>query len=326
MAYATAKQIAASDIPVVDVAPLADRGSEGVAAVAAELRRAAETVGFFYIRNHGIPQEQIDRVLALARTFFLSPMEQKQLARINARHRGFLSVGQAKMPGEPHPDLKESFVWGLEVPEDDQDALAGNPMIGPNNWPAFLPAMADCFNAYYTAANECGRRLLQAFAVSLDLEPDHFVRSFEKPISRASVVYYPPQPPDLGIDRFGVGPHTDYGCLTLVHQDSVGGLQVRGRDGDWIGARPIEGTLVVNVGDLLARWTNDRFASTPHRVVNTSGRERFSLAVFVDPDWATLIEPVVPPGGSPHYASVRCGDYIQGRYDQSFAYRGREGD
>ena len=114
-----------------------------------------------------------------------------------------------------------------------------------------------------------------------------------KPVSRGSIISYPPQPPNMGEAQFGVSPHTDHGALTLLYQDGTGGLQVLALDGSWLTAVPIEDTFVVNVGNLLARWTNDRFSSTRRRVVNSSGRERYSATVFVDPEFDTLFEPVV---------------------------------
>lgn len=157
--------------------------------------------------------------------------------------------------------------------------------------------------------------------MSLGEPEDTFVGRFAKPVTRCTLVHYPPQPPDLGAEQFGVAPHTDYGVITLVRQDDVGGLQVRSRSKEWVTAHPIPGTLVVNVGDLLARWTNDRFRSTPHRVVNASGRERVPIAAFVDPDHDTPIEPVCAPGEASRYAPTTCGEYILGRFDQAFAYR-----
>ena len=116
---------------------------------------------------------------------------------------------------------------------------------------------------------------------------------------------------------------SDYGCLTILCQDDVGGLEVQTRLGEWVTAYPIEGTFVVNVGDLLARWTNDSFASTPHRVINKSGRERYSLVVAVDPDYDTMIDPsaLLAEGVEPHYPPVLCGDYILERFDKAFSYR-----
>jgi isopenicillin N synthase-like dioxygenase len=220
-------------------------------------------------------------------------------------------------------DLKESFVWGLDVPADDPDYAAGNRMHGPNRWPSFLPEMRPTLNAWFDAAHVCGRMLLGAFAASLGVAPDYFNARFAKPVTRGTLVYYPPQDPDAGEEQFGVAPHTDYGVMTLLHQDSTGGLQVRARSGEWVMAHPIPGTLVINVGDLLARWTNDRFRSTDHRVVNASGRERYSIAVFLDPDYDTPIVPVTQAGETAHYPPVTCGEYILSRFDQSFAYRSK---
>ncbi|MGH7004219.1 MAG: 2OG-Fe(II) oxygenase family protein, partial [Alphaproteobacteria bacterium] len=128
----------------------------------------------------------------------------------------------------------------------------------------------------------------------------------------------------LGADQFGVSAHTDYGCITFVCQDDSGGLQVRNRAGEWIAAPPIPGTLVVNIGDLLARWTNDLFRSTPHRVVNTSGRARYSLAVFYDPDFdaeVKVIDSCLAPGAAPRYAPTTCGAHVLSKFDAAFAYR-----
>lgn len=326
--YAAARTIAVEEIPVIDTAPLlADEqqgSAEGAAAVARDLRRAAETVGFFYIRNHGIPETLLDEAFALARRFFALPEEQKAALRIAGRHRGWLGFGGATMPGERLPDLKESFIWGFDLPPDDPEATTPGRILGFNRWPEALPEMPDVLNRYFTEANRCGARVLRAFAVGLGIDPGTFTRSFDRPVSRGSLIHYPPQPPDLAREQFGVSPHTDFGVLTLLAQDMNGGLQVRGASGDWVTAHPIPGTLVVNVGDLLARWSNDRFASTPHRVVNSSGRERYSIAFALDPDHDTLVEPIVAAGEAPRYEPVRCGDYIDGRYTKAFAYRRKQ--
>ncbi len=311
MSYAQAADIGVDAIPVIDVAGIGQDG-ESVLAIGRQMLEAAETVGFFYVRNHGIPAALIEDVLRVAATFFAEPPERKQSVAVNAGHRGFIQMGQAKMASRARPDLKESFVWGLDSPGDG---------IPPNRWPEFLPEMRGVLTAFFAAGNQLGWSLLRAFAAALDIPPESFVRSIDRPISRGSVIYYPPQPPDLGAEQFGVSTHTDYGCLTLLHQDSTGGLQVQGRDGAWLMAHPIPGTLVVNVGDLLARWSNDRFRSTPHRVVNSSGRTRLSTAIFVDPNRDTLIEPVVRPGEAARYAPVTCGDYLRSRLDAAFAYR-----
>lgn len=321
MSYARARDIAVDDIPVIDVGPLAGGGAAAVADVGAQMREAAERIGFFYIRNHGIAEQLIRDTDAMARRFFHFPQQKKLEVAPLDRHRGFLGIGEAKMYKNAKVDLKESFIWGLDSGAAEADYLAGNRMMGPNRWPAWLPEMRPLLNDYFTASHACAAMLLRALAVSLDAPEDYFVRRLVKPVSRGALVWYPPQPPDAGEQQFGVAPHTDYGVITLLRQDQVGGLQVATRGGEWVTAHPIEGTLVVNSGDLLGRWSNDRFKSNPHRVVNSSGRERLSIAMFVDPDYDTPITPVVQAGETSHYEPVSCGEYILGRFDKAFAYR-----
>jgi isopenicillin N synthase-like dioxygenase len=317
MAYATARQVEFTEIPVIDI-------SAGLATVAAAIRRASTEVGFFYVSGHGVPTDVVEAAYNVSHRFFGRPEADKQQVKIDSRHRGFLTVGEAKMYEGARPDLKESFIFGLDLPESDPDVRAGKKLMGPNRWPADMPEMKAALDRYYSAIDGVGRVLLRAIAVSLDLPETFFVDRYRKPLSRGSIIYYPPQPPDLGAKQFGVSAHTDYGCLTILSQDSNGGLQVRNRAGEWIAAPPIPGTFVINIGDLLARWTNDVFTSTPHRVVNTSGRARYSIAVFFDPDYDTNIEVLpacVAPGTAPAYPPVSCGDYIVGRFDKAFTYR-----
>jgi isopenicillin N synthase-like dioxygenase len=319
MAYAEAKHIAVEAIPVISIVDLAAREGAATRRVGEALRQACEYPGFFYVKDHGIPEPVLEGVFAVSRRFFRRPAEAKAAVAISPDHRGWLKPGEATMRGNRRPDLKESFVWGREVAPGE--TLGPGAMAGPNRWPADMPELKPALMAWFDAGHAVAWRLLAAFATALDVSPDYFRKRIGKPISRASIVYYPPQPAELGDEQFGVGPHTDYGVLTLVYQDQTGGLEVKGRDGQWLTAHPIPGTLVVNVGDLLGRWTNDRFVSTPHRVVNRSGRERFSTAIFVDPDADTEIVPVARPGEAAKYAPVTCGAYIRGRLDESMAYR-----
>jgi isopenicillin N synthase-like dioxygenase len=310
--YAEAERIDVASIPVIDLTGLSDGGA-AMSAIGRQMLAAAEGIGFFYIRNHGIPATLIDAVFAMSARFFAEPLSRKQDVAVNAGHRGFIEVGEAKMASRAKPDLKESFIWGVDAPGPDG--------IPPNRWPDFLPDMRGVLNDFLATGSRVGWSMLRAFAAALNIAPDSFVRTIDRPISRGSILYYPPQPPDMGADQFGVSSHTDYGCLTLLYQDSTGGLQVQDSGGTWLTAHPIEGTFVVNVGDLLARWTNDRFRSTPHRVVNRSGRARYSTGLFIDPNADTLIEPVVRPGEAVRYAPVTCATYLRSRLDASFAYR-----
>jgi isopenicillin N synthase-like dioxygenase len=323
MSYAASRAIGIDQIPVIDMGPALGEDPSAERAVAAAFRKAATEVGFFYIRNHGVDWTLVERAREAARRFFDLPIEEKNRVRVNENHRGFLRIGEARMADGVEPDLKESFVWGPEPREEASDPVPSNPFLCPNNWPAFDPGFREAVYPFFEAALDCGRRLLRIFAVGMDLPADTFTRPWKRPIARGSVIYYPPQPPGMGDRQFGVGPHTDYGCLTVLCQDDVGGLEVQTAQGDWVRAQPIQGTFVVNVGDLLQRWTNDGFASTPHRVVNSGGRSRYSLVVAVDPDYETVVDPatVCGPGETPLYEPIRCGDYILQRFDRAFAYR-----
>ena len=177
--------------------------------------------------------------------------------------------------------------------------------------------------AWFEAAERLAITLLRGVAISLDLNADFFLQHIDKTLSRASFVHYPPrESADDG--RFGVGPHTDFGVLTILCQDDVGGLQIEAPSGEWIEAPPINGTLIVNVGDLLARWTNGAFRSAPHRVVSPRRTDRLSLVLAFDPNPETLIEGRRVTAGSKPLEPITCGDYLNWRFEQAFAYR-REG-
>ena len=324
--YATARDIGADKIPVIDVSELYGSDEKAVLAVGSRMREASETIGFFYVANHGVSQSVIDRAFVESRVLFARPAEEKARIKVNELHRGFIGAGGAKMVGEKRPDLKESFVWGLELGEDDPDVRSEKPLMGANQWPDDLPAFRPAIYGYYEAALSCGRQLLKGLATSLGRPSDFFATSFAKPLARGGTIYYPPQPPDMGVEQFGVAPHTDYGGLTILAQDQVGGLQVLSRDGEWLTANPVPGALVINVGDLMARWTNDRFYSNSHRVVNSSGRERQSIAVFFDPHFDTVIDPrdLLDDPTQSKYPPVTCGEYILDRFGKVFQYRQKQ--
>ena len=311
-------------IPVIDFAGVRSGNAAALARTGREIYAACTTIGFFYIVNHGVPLGVIDAATAAARDFFAFPVETKRRAAVNARHRGFNSLGDATMYQAKRPDYKEFFSIGLELPEDDPDVVAGQALRGPNNWPDFMPSLRPALYTYYEAIGACGADLLRAVASGLDIDEHFFASRYTKRMQRTQMVYYPPQPPQSDEDQFGVAPHTDYGCITLLWQDDVGGLQVREiAHGTWIDAPPIPGSFVVNVGDLLSRWTNERFRSTLHRVINASGRERFSIASFYDPTYGAIVDPreLGTAQADVRYEPVAAGDYILGRINDSMGYR-----
>ena len=303
----------------MDIQPLRD-GSDpkGVAKL---LHEASQKLGFIYIKGHGIPEEVIDSARAGAYEFFGQTEPVKATVKITPKHRGWLGQGGAKMKDGAKADLKESFIWGLE--DDDDGALMDHDLRGKNIWPVELPHMSQQAMSYFQHAHKVAHHLMRGFALGLDLEEDFFLKTASRPLSRASYVYYPAQPADLGSSQFGVGPHTDFGVLTVLCQDSVGGLQVEDASGDWIQAPPIEGTLIVNVADLLSRWTDGAYKSTPHRVVNSSGKKRLSIVLAFDPNPETVID-AKDVFGNQHVSketATTCGEYLTWRLEKAFAYR-----
>ena len=207
--------------------------------------------------------------------------------------------------------------------EGSAESPSANPLLGPNVWPAAMPALKPSVYPYFEAASACAEDLLRGFALGAGLDAEHFIQLRDRPLSRGSLQYYPPQPEDAAEDQFGVAPHTDFGVLTVLCQDEIGGLEIRRRDGTWAAMPPIPGTLVVNIGDLLERWSNRRYRSTVHRVINASGRERLSLVLAYDPNFETLVDPraFCAEGETPHDAPITCGDYLLWRFAKAFSYR-----
>src|SRR5260221_4119406 len=179
-------------IPIISIAPLLAGGDEGWRAVAAAILGAATEVGFFYIADHGVDTELVAATHAIARRFFALPLADKRKAEINHRHRGYLKVGEAVMHGAKRPDLKESFIFGLDLPEDDPDVRAGKQLMGPNIWPPALPEMKRALDAYYAATAGCGQHLLRAVAVALDKPQDFFPDNFRNPPAFAAIICYRP--------------------------------------------------------------------------------------------------------------------------------------
>ena len=319
MGHATATEIDTSLIPVVDIGPLRD--GSNIPGVAEALHRASREVGFIYVTNHGIAPDVLEGARTTALSFFRQDAEAKEPVKVSSKHRGWLGQGGAKMGDDAKPDLKESYIWGYQddagcTPED-------HPLRGTNVWPEAMPQMESSAMQWFDASHEVAVHLLHGFAVGLDLSPDFFQSKGGAPMSRASFVYYPPQPASMGAEQFGVGPHTDFGVLTVLRQDDVGGLQVQDLQGNWVAAPPIPDTLIVNVGDLLARWTNDEYRSTPHRVVNSSGKERLSLVLAYDPEPQTMVDPraVFGPDVATNHDQITCGDYLTWRFEKAFSYR-----
>jgi isopenicillin N synthase-like dioxygenase len=316
MAFVKVRPTKPDEIPVCDISALLD-GSNPLS-VARELRAASTGLGFIYIKGHGIPQHIINNARYEAYKFFRSTKDQKSTTPITNEHRGWIDSGGAMMDDGAKTDLKESFLWGFDSLGQSDHSLRGQ-----NIWPTNNSDMKIATMEYFKSVHKIARHLMRGFALGLDLDQNFFLQTSNKPLSRGSFVYYPDQSEKNTNEQFGASPHTDFGVLTVLAQDNVGGLQIKNREGHWIEAPPIQETLIVNVADLLHRWTAGAYKSTPHRVINSSGRERLSIVLAYDPNPETVIDPRDIFGhdfkdGEP---PITCGDYLDWRFDKAFSYR-----
>lgn len=307
-----------TSVPIVDISGLRSPDRSERERVAAEIGRAARDVGFLYISGTGIDESLFDRMLEATKAFFALPVEEKMRTYIGLSrcHRGYVPVGEEGLETGP-PDFKEAFDTALDLPEDDPDYVAGNPMLGPNAWPD-LPGFATAVTAYYGAVLEVGQQLLWAFAVALGEDPDVFSRHASKTPSQLRLVHYPYNPD--ATDGLGIGAHTDYECFTLL-KPTAPGLEVMNGEGEWIDVPPVDGTLVVNIGDLLELWTNGAFVATSHRVRRVR-EERYSFPLFFNVDYDTEVKPLpqfATPDG-PQRPALRAGEHLFAQTAQTFAY------
>jgi len=312
----------ADEMPVLDLTALNAGGD--IKPIAERMRHACVTTGFFYVANHGIPQAVIDNLFATTKRYFDLPMEQRLAHRMDEKfRRGFMPQGINQHPGYA-PDLKESYEIGVDLPLTDPDVAAGLPLHGPNRWPADAPWLRAAAETYFNEAQALGKRLLKVCAVSLEMPEDHFLQFCTKPMVQMRLFHYPPQEPMSDEKAFGVAPHTDYGMITLLLQDPIGGLELKKRDGEWVSAPWLPGTLVINIGDLFQRWTNDIYTSNQHRVINRTGKERYSVPMFFNLDYHSLVS-CLPTCQSPNnpakYAPIKSGDYLVGRFRDVQKYK-----
>ncbi|PLX36341.1 MAG: isopenicillin N synthase family oxygenase [Hyphomicrobiales bacterium] len=316
----------APGIPIIDLTPLFEEGEAGIEKVAAKIGAACRGIGFFLVVGHRVPAELRAAVFAESAKFFALPEEKKRktLYSTETGNRGFIPMGGEALDPTRPPDVKEAFNIGLELAADDPDIVNGVPFRALNLWPesaAFRATMLDYFNAVWVL----GRTLHTAFAAELGVAPDFFEDKLDKPLATLRLLHYPPRPGAMEEGQLGAGEHTDYGCVTLLATDDAGGLEVRTRDGEWLPAPYVADAYVCNIGDCLMRWTNDTYLSTPHRVVNPAGRERFSVAFFLDPNPDAIVEclPTCQSADSPaKYPPVTGADYLESRLNPTYEKSG----
>lgn len=316
---------ASTSLPIVDLSGLGT--PDGDAAIAHQLDHAFSTLGFAYFANTPVSSAERAAIFDASRRFHAQSDDEKRAVAMNEFHRGYMApntsiIATSTVAKVTKPNYSESFMFMHEVPETDP--RRGLPLQGPTPWPSDLPGFRETVLAYQAAMEAFLRRLLVPIALALDLPGDALLPHFEQPTTFLRLLHYPPQSPDTADDAFGSAPHTDYGVLTVLVQDMSGGLEVRRADGTWLKATPIPDTYVVNVGDMLSRWTNGRWQSTPHRVKNLSGGDRYSCPYFFDMDMdATVacLPTCTSADDPPRFEPVRYGDYLLERLNKNYAYR-----
>ena len=286
-------------IPVFDLQRFASEDPAEVARAARELDDICCDIGFLVIRNHGVSEGTQTALYDAGRAFFDLPLEAKMTVRRphHEQNRGYIPYGEETLVrmhgGDSPPDFKEVFAIGpFDHPDDEYHSHElSYPNFAPNLWPGALPALEPAMKAYYLAVEDLSRRLARCMAVALGLPPDWFADKLDRHGSHLRLLHYPAPSHDLEPGQLRCGVHTDLGMMTILRNEAAaGGLQVRPRGSDWIDAPAIDNTFIVNIGDLLMRWTNDRWVSTPHRVTvpeaeARSRSRRLSIGYFTRPNY-----------------------------------------
>lgn len=302
--------------------PIIDFENHSTDQISSAIDAACRDTGFFVLLGHGIDQHLIDNTFEHAKTFFRLSNEKKMALWTDNQvdDRGYFPSGlQSLDPGKPH-DLSEFVMLGLDLPNNHPMVEAKVPMHGPNPWPSDLPGWKDVMNAYHQATKDLGDRLLRIVAQNLDLPESYFEPFSQLPIVTLKLAWYPHRPADALDAQQGAGAHTDWGALSFVANQGSPGLQVLTSDREWLDVPAIENSLVVNIGDMLQRWTNDTYCSATHRVVSTSVRERFSLVTFYDMDYHAPLECIsscVTRDKPAKYSPMLAGEYLMYRYEES---------
>ncbi len=308
-------------VPIVDLGAWLDGDPAAFEPTAAALGSASETLGFYFVRNHGIAQSLIDRAFEQDERFHALPLERKLEVRRTRGSAGYLPLGgQVQRAAEydrkyPHRDRSASFYIRNDYRADHPDRVAKKPWVSDNHWPEDLPGFRETTLEYLAAVEALGYKLLLLQAAALGMPRDYFVthEAFRPAGSTLRLLHYPPRDPALQ-GQYGIGPHTDYGFCTLLAQARVPGLEILSRSGEWIQAPALDGHLLINNSDMLRYWSNDRFRSAPHRVINASGRERYSIPVFFGVRSDVMLECLPScrgPGNPPRYPPMSYSDHMR---------------
>jgi isopenicillin N synthase-like dioxygenase len=306
-----------ANIPVIDLGPYLAGEPGALDRVAAELRYALTEIGFYSIVNHGVPAALVSEVYRQVARFHALPLHDKLKIKLDLHNVGYLpmmgdTLRTSVVADVTKPNMSEAFFIARDLPADHAEVVSGRRFRSANQWPADLPGFREPLVTYCDALEFLVQKLVRVYARALDLPASYFDTAFTDFQYKLRATHYPSQPaaPD---DEFGIAPHTDTSFLTLLAPNDVPGLAFRTRAGRWIDVPTVPGAFIVNGGQLLLRWTNDRFLATPHRAVNRTGGERYALAFFCDAnvDWPVAAVPTcIGPTNPPKYETTYYTDYM----------------
>jgi isopenicillin N synthase-like dioxygenase len=329
-----------TSIPTIDVSSLAtglSYDTPEAKAVGKLIDDTCRNIGFLLVKGHGVRPETKANFLAKMKQFFDEPAEKKNQIAIgkSAHHRGYVAMGMENLEGAlantelgktyGAGDVKESIDSGTEDGPDHPEVRAGTPLHGPNQLPDWIPGFREAWQQYFDECYESVLRIQRGLGIALGVGASFFEDQPGYPLLNLRMLHYPPESRVNTEDgRIGCGAHTDYGTITVLADDGVGGLQVKPREGDWIDINIPDDHLVVNLADLLAIWTNDRYVSNPHRVMNPPNTHRYSIPLFVTPPYNLKVEAIptcLEPGEKPKYPPMISGEYLQSRFNGTHTYR-----
>ncbi len=271
-----------AELPVVDISGFRHGNDAERDRIAEAAVHACETAGFFYVTGHGIPASVFEQARDAALSFFHRPASFKSEVHITKvpHHRGYIGNFDVAPDTSKGGDIREAYKVALDLPLDDPDYLAGITLYGPNVWPRGMLEFEEKIYTAYQQFQQLSQSIFSLFAIGLELPADYFSPLISKPASVMNVNYYPATGNLAGTESSGIGAHSDYEAFAMLWQDGAGGLQIESLDGEWEAVEPLPDALVINIGDLMQHWTNDRFRATRHRVINISGKERDFPGLF----------------------------------------------
>jgi|TARA_B100000745_G_scaffold123624_1_gene80301 isopenicillin N synthase-like dioxygenase len=313
------------EIPVIDISPLVgpQDNPKSLRKTAKEIENACKNIGFFYVKNHQIPQNHLDAVILVMQEFFNLPEEEKMKIHIGNSDvfRGYTPLGKELTNAKY--DWHECVDFGLDLEPNHPEVIAGNQLLGPNQWPENQPNFRKALERHWDLMILLGRRITEGLAMSLGFDKKKFARFMNKSHSFMRISNYPPYGKDQEENvGDGIGAHIDYGFLTILLQDNIGGLEVKNADNEWVSAPMIPGTFLINIGHMIQRWTNDYYKATVHRVIPPKHETRCSLPFFFEPNFDAIVVPLdtfCSKNNPPRYKPFHFGNYLESKFTTSYS-------